>query len=110
MENLVPVVIAVISSGSLTAIITNAINKRKLDCVKQTSLVTAVRLLLQDKIEHLGFIAVSENRIAYTKLKFLNAAFACFKALGGDGDLDQLMADVREVDVIYTTPPYAPPK
>lgn len=101
MENstlIITLLVAIIGSGSATAIVTAVLNR----VGKNNPLKVGVRLLLQDKIEHLGMKYIDAGEIRYDQLKYLNAAHECYHSeLHGNGDLDALMEDVRALRVIY---------
>ena len=99
-EGIILIVVAIIGSGSATAVVTALINRFG----RGSPIKIGVRLLLQDKIEHLGMRCISEGKITYELRKYLNAAHECYhKHLHGNGDLDALMTDANELPVIYPT-------
>lgn len=96
MENiLLPIIVAVISSGGMTALVTTLLNRiSKGDPTK-----IALRLLLQDKLEFLCLKYLDQGSISYTKKKFLKSCYRCYKSLGGNGDMEDLMALVDKLEI-----------
>lgn len=100
MDNsiLITLIVAILGSGSATAIVTAVLNR----IGKNNPMKVGLRLLLQDKIEYLGMKYIEAGEIRYDQLKYLNAAHSCYHSqLHGNGDLDALMEDVRDLPVIY---------
>jgi hypothetical protein len=99
VENIfVPIIVAMIGSGSTAALATALVNRlSKGDPVK-----VGLRLLLQDKIERIGTKALNDGQITYEQKHLLNAMHTCYHiGLHGNGDENALMADVNELPVIY---------
>lgn len=90
------VFVAVIGSGSATAIVQHLLEKSKSDPTRD-----GVRLLLQDKVEYLAIKAIKSGEITYSKLKFLRASYHAYKAMQGNGDLESLMEDVENLPIKY---------
>lgn len=93
---LLSVIVAVIGSGSATAIVQHLLQRSKSNPMRD-----GVRLLLQDKVEYLGFKAIKEGEISLSQLKFLHAAYNAYVGMKGNGDLEALMEDVNSLPVKY---------
>lgn len=93
---LASVLVAIIGSGGMTAIVQHLINKSKDDPVKD-----GVRLLMQDKIEFLATKYCQEGEITWQAKKYINSAYHTYKALGGNGDIAELMEDLNALKVRY---------
>lgn len=89
-------VVAIIGSGSMTAIVQHFLNKSKPDPMRD-----GVRLLLQDKIETLGAKFCSDGDITWAQKKYIHACYAAYKGMGGNGDVEELLRDIDELKVRY---------
>lgn len=90
------VLVAVIGSGGMTAFVQHLINRSKADPVKD-----GVRLLMQDKIEFLATKYCASGEITWQQKKYLHNAYNTYKALGGNGDVAELMEDIDSLKVRY---------
>lgn len=88
--------VAVIGSGSATALVQHWIEKSNENPTRD-----GVRLLLQDKLEYLSIKAIESGEIPYSKLKFLRSSYKAYKAMKGNGDLEALMDDVEKLPILY---------
>jgi Sec7-like guanine-nucleotide exchange factor len=101
MTSVTTIVAASLSSGTVAALVgAVAARKAKYRDADQ-SLITAVRLLLQDRIEYLGLSYIALKSIPHSKKEFLRIAHKCFRGLGGGDELNSIMDDVNELEVEY---------
>lgn len=73
------------------------INNRKKKHDKQDSVAEGVMELLQDRIKHLAKHYLKDGEISTEDLEDLMRMHKVYKALGGNGYLDQLMTAVKEL-------------
>lgn len=60
----------------------------------------ALRIIMVDRIRHLGHRYLKDGEIDYDDRKYLNEMHAVYRSLGGDGDLDLLMANVNDLPLV----------
>ena len=100
-EILITLACAIIGSGALQAVITEFIRRSNEKKKKPTALETAVRLLLQDKIEHLATKAIQNGETTKYERTFLHRCHETYQRLGGNGDISQLMSDYDKLPIKY---------
>jgi hypothetical protein len=95
----VPIIVAILGSGSVSAIVAAIIDWLK---NRKSPVSEGVQLLLQDRIEELCIKYIKAGEIKYENLLYLRKAHRCYhKRLGGNGDLNDLMEEVGNLPVIY---------
>lgn len=100
MELILPIIVALISSGTLTAVL-KVISENR---VKNDPMRIAVRMILKRQIEQECIQFLAEGSIPYSKLKYLRQEHDCYhNGLHGNGDLDAIMNDVESLPVTYDT-------
>lgn len=87
--------IAILSSTSIATIVTAIINAIITNTKRYKSLETANRLIMKDRIKHLGKSYIKRGSITVEELKDLHEMHECYHELKGNGFLDSLM---REID------------
>lgn len=90
------VVVAIIGSGGMTAIVQHILSKTKPDPMRD-----GVRLLMQDKIEQLGAMYCERESITWQQKKYIHACYTAYKAMGGNGDVEEMMHDIDDLKVRY---------
>lgn len=104
-ELAVTLAVAVLGSGSVSAIVNAWLEKRREERKKKEDpdpVALGVRMLLQDRIEGLSIKYIKAGEIKQENLKFLHNAFDVYhEKLKGNGDLNELMETVNELPVIY---------
>lgn len=103
MDYVATICVAIIGSGGITALINYWIETRREERKKRENdpMMVGVRLLLQDRIEGLCIKYINAGEITYEQLKFLRQAYACYKVMGGNGDLEDLMESIEKLHVVY---------
>lgn len=96
MTVLSAVLIAIIGSGGMTALVQHLLNKTKPDPMRD-----GVRLLMQDKIEHLGSKYCEDGDITWQQKKYIHACYTAYKGMGGNGDVEEMMHDIDNLKVRY---------
>ena len=66
--------------------------EKQLDIIKQCLMVS-----MQDRIQYLGACYIKDCEITLESRRMLHVLYSAYKALGGNGDLDSLMAEVDEL-------------
>lgn len=90
------VVVAIIGSGGMTALVQHLLSKTKPDPMRD-----GVRLLMQDKIEYLGSKYCEAGEITWQQKKYIHACHTAYKAMGGNGDVEEMMHDIDDLKVRY---------
>ena len=87
--------IAILSSTSIATIITAIVNAIITNTKRYRSLETANRLILKDRIKHLGKSYIQRGSITIDELKDLHEMHECYhNELKGNGFLDTLMSEI----------------
>lgn len=99
-QAVVTIVAAVASSSALTAII-NAVNEKKREKrQKDTGTSAGVRILLYDRIKHLGKSYIERGYITPEELEDLIEMHKVYHdALNGNGFLDAIMKQVKALPI-----------
>lgn len=102
-ESILPIILAIIGSSGVASIVVAILNhhwSRKATCDKRIdALVTAQRVLMIDRIRHLGRSYINQDYISIQDKENLLAMYAAYKALGGNGHLNTIMDEVNKLDV-----------
>lgn len=94
------IIIAIIGSGALTALITNAFNIYRDRRSHENGIAEGVQLLLYDRIKYLAKHYITAGAITPDDLEDLSRMWTCYhdpEGLNGNGYLDSLMAAVKRL-------------
>lgn len=91
------IIIAILSSSSIATIITAIINAIITHSKSYNSLVEANRILMKDRIKHLGNDYIHRGNITSEELQDLHEMHNCYHDLGGNGFLDTIMNNVNRL-------------
>lgn len=101
MSEAATIAVAVISSGALTAFVQGIIAWKRSKKMAQTGVSAGVRILLYDRIKHLGKDYISRGEITTEELEDLIEMHRIYHDdLGGNGFLDRLMKEVQKLKII----------
>lgn len=101
INDVVAIVIAVISSGVISTIIGYAHESRMLKKNQESGERAGIRILLYDRIKHLGKKYISEGKISAENLEDLIEMHRIYHVdLDGNGFLDSLMEQVKKLPII----------
>ena len=64
------------------------------------ALVSAQKVLMVDRVRHLGKSYISEKEISVEDKENLGEMYKAYKALGGNGHLDTIMKEIDRLPVI----------
>lgn len=94
---------AVIGSSGISSIVVACLNhywaKKDKGDKRIDALMEAQMVLMVDRVRHLGRIYISEGEISLTDKEALKEMYAAYKALGGNGHLETVMAEVEQLRV-----------
>ena len=100
MMHLSEYVIAIIGSGALSALITGLIHLREQKLKKDDGIKAGVRILLYDRIKHLGLTYIQQGYITADALEDLEHMHEIYhRELNGNGYLDSIMNLVRRLPI-----------
>lgn len=98
MENsaLITIVVALLGSTGLSALVTGLFARSREKKRKHDGVQAGVRMLLYDRIKHLGMKYLADGCVKPDALEDLIAMHKIYQnELGGNGFLDKIMKDVR---------------
>lgn len=99
MNELVQIAAACLGSSGLTAIVL-AVLQRRWSCQdKQDALVAGLKVLTVDRVRYLGRSYISNHSITLDDKENLQDMYRAYKALGGNGHLETVMAEVERLPV-----------
>ena len=99
MNELVQIAAACLGSSGLTAIVL-AVLQRRWSCQdKQDALVAGLKVLTVDRVRYLGRCYISNHSITLDDKENLQDMYRAYKALGGNGHLETVMAEVERLPV-----------
>ena len=91
------IIIAILSSSSIATIITAIINAIITHSKSYNSLLEANRILMKDRIKHLGNSYIQRGSITSEELQDIHEMHECYHNLGGNGFLDTIMSNVNHL-------------
>ena len=99
----VPIIVGMLGSAGFAAFVNYRIEVSRENRKKKETNPTeiGVRLLLQDRIEWLCIKYLGAGEVKWSDLKWLRQAYADYKLMKGNGDLDELIENVEKLKVIY---------
>lgn len=99
-KDIVTIVVAIVSSGAFSAIVNAILAARREKWQKETGVSAGVRMLLYDRIKHLGKAYIQRGSVTSDELEDLIAMHKIYHDdLGGNGFLDTLMDSVRTLPI-----------
>lgn len=96
MNDVVTIIVAVVSSGAFTAVVNAILAYNRAKKEKDTGVAAGVRMLLYDRIKHLGKGYINKGYITSEELEDIVSLHEVYHDdLGGNGFLDSLMTSVK---------------
>ena len=96
MEILQIVLTAATGSG-VTAIILAILQRKWTKDDKRDAIVEALKVLMVDRVRHLGQSYIAAGSISLSDKEALGEMHRAYKALGGNGHLNTIMAEVEDL-------------
>lgn len=94
------IIIAIISSSAFTALVNGLIAWRREKRQKETGVAAGVRMLLYDRIKHLGKSYIERGSISAEELEDLISMHNIYHDdLNGNGFLDAIMTSVKALRI-----------
>ena len=99
MDGIVQIVVACLGSSGLTAIVL-AVLQRKWSCQdRQDAIVAGLKVLTVDRVRYLGRSYINNHSISLEDKENLQDMYRAYKALGGNGHLETVMAEIERLPV-----------
>lgn len=99
-KDIVTIVVAILTSGAFSAIINALLAARREKRQKETGVSAGVRMLLYDRIKHLGKAYIQRGSVTSDELEDMIARHKIYHDdLAGNGFLDTLMDSVRSLPI-----------
>lgn len=83
----------------INTIITHKMKKNDKEDERMAALTEAQKLLMQDKVRYLGGKFIAEGKISLENKEVLKEMHKAYQALGGNGHLDTVMAEVDKLPI-----------
>ena len=103
MDITAQILVAAFSGGGLSAIIVALLNrhwtKQDREDDRLTALVSAQKVLMVDRVRYLGQCYINKGSISLQDKETLLEMHQNYKALGGNGHLDAVMAEIDELPI-----------
>ena len=100
MMDITAIIIAIISSSAFTALVNGLIAWKRDKRQKDTGVAAGVRMLLYDRIKHLGKSYIERGNITAEELEDLISMHNIYHDdLGGNGFLDAIMSSVKSLKI-----------
>lgn len=99
MSGIVQIAVACLGSSGLTAIVL-AILQRRWSCQdRQDAIVAGLKVLTVDRVRYLGRSYINAHGISLEDKENLQDMYRAYKALGGNGHLETVMAEIERLPV-----------
>ena len=97
MDEIMQIVVACLGSSGLTAIVL-AVLQRKWSCQdRQDAIVAGLKVLTVDRVRYLGRSYINNHSVSLEDKENLQDMYRAYKALGGNGHLETVMAEVERL-------------
>lgn len=104
MENLIIALIGAVTGSGVSSVVVVLLQRKWAKQDKHDervdALVDANKVLMIDKVRHLGKKYISEGEIHLEDKENLKEMYDAYKRLGGNGHLETVMAEVNHLKVI----------
>ena len=97
------ILLAVIGSSGVASIVVALLqrhwSKKDKEDGRIDALVKAQQVMMIDRVRYLGKCYIDDGHIALADKENLAAMYAAYRALGGNGHLETIMAEVNRLEV-----------
>lgn len=94
---IVQIVISAVTGSGVTAIILALLQRKWARDDKSDAIVEALKVLMVDRVRHLGQAYISAGSVSLSDKEALEEMHRAYKALGGNGHLNTIMAEVDDL-------------
>ena len=92
-------IISAVTSSGVTAIILALLQRKWAKDDRQDAIVEALKVLMIDRVRYLGNRYIQEGSVKLSDKETLQDMHRAYKALGGNGHLNTVMAEVDELPI-----------
>lgn len=107
MDNTITIIVAVLTGGIgsgimsiILAVLQRKWNKNDGQDQKLNALVDAQKLLMLDRVKHLGKRYIERGEISFEDKENVIEMHNAYKRLGGNGHLDMVMSEIEKLKVV----------
>ncbi len=93
------IIISAVTSSGVTAIILALLQRKWAKDDRQDAIVEALKVLMIDRVRYLGNRYIQEGSVKLSDKETLQDMHRAYKALGGNGHLNTVMAEVDELPI-----------
>ena len=94
---IVQIVISAVTGSGVTAIILALLQRKWARDDKSDAIVEALKVLMVDRVRHLGQAYIAAGSVSLPDKEALEEMHRAYKALGGNGHLNTIMAEVDDL-------------
>lgn len=102
-EFILAILVACLGSSGLASVVVAALNrkwnKKDKDSNQYAAVVGALKILMYDKIHHLGSKCITAGQIDLEMKERLKEMHASYRELGGNGKLNTVMAEIEKLEI-----------
>ena len=91
------IIISAVTGSGVTAIILALLQRKWAKDDKSDAIVEALKVLMVDRVRHLGQAYIEARSINLSDKEALEEMHRAYKALGGNGHLNTIMAEVDDL-------------
>lgn len=91
------IVISAVTGSGVTAIVLALLQRKWARDDKSDAIVGALKVLMVDRVRHLGQSYIAAGSISLSDKEALEEMHRAYKALGGNGHLNTIMAEVDDL-------------
>ena len=100
MADVMEMILACLGSSGLTAIVLAILQRRWAKQDKQDALVDGLKVLTVDRVRYLGRHYIEARGVSLEDKENLEDMYRAYKALGGNGHLETVMAEVERLSIV----------
>lgn len=91
------IVVSAVAGSGVTAIILALLQRKWAKDDKSDAIVEAIKVLMVDRVRYLGQSYIAAGSIRLSDKEALEEMHRAYKALGGNGHLNTIMAEVEDL-------------
>lgn len=91
------IVITAVTGSGVTAIVLALLQRKWARDDKSDAIVEALKVLMVDRVRHLGQAYIAAGSVSLADKEALEEMHRAYKALGGNGHLNTIMAEVADL-------------
>ena len=103
MSTFITLVVAVVGSSGIASVVVALLqrhwSKKDREDSRITALVNAQQVMMVDRVRYLGKCYIKAGKISLSDKENVTAMYDAYKALGGNGHLGTIMAEINRLEV-----------